>query len=444
MPPLYRTYRFKVHDPNPGKVRELRSFASGVWRKGLNFCLEVAKQTRPTSSFGLHPHVYARMRGFGLPSQHACDCRDKAFEAYASHRTLKRTGGGSRRFPHFDGTPAVRFNIPRSCRLFTRAGQHWVELTMPAGPVRLRVTGKPSALRKVWSANPRFAEVVFREEELYVHIVVAEQALLPPVRECLTLIGVDFNVLGHLVVAVARDLSGRVLGTFWARAGYFNHRRARLRKAREAIQAARGSSGVKRLRRREGDFVRTYLHTVSRRFVQWAGQFPLPLVAVEDLRGIRAKVRASKSWNRKIHSWPFRSGRDMLAHKGFLEGMFVKSLRGAFSSRYCSRCGSRNTRRSGALLSCQACGYGLNVHLNGARGMSWRAFCYRQKAAGRADPARDPSGVKGWGRAMPETAAGQSGPEVEANARVRVCVLNNPLGRHSQVLHKPRTSVRGS
>jgi putative transposase len=444
VPPLYRTYRFKVHDPNPGKALRLRGFASGVWRKGLNFCLEVAKQTRPDSSFDLHPHVYNRIRGFGLPSQHACDCRDKAFEAYASHRTLKRMGGVWRRFPHFGGAPAVRFNIPRSCRLFTRGGRHWVELTMPAGPVRLRVIGKPSALRKVWSANPRFAEIVFRGEDLYVHIVVAEQVRLPRVPDCLTLIGVDVNVLGHLIVAVARDLSGRVLGAFWARAGYFNHKRARFRKVREAIQAAGSSGRVRKLRRRERDFVRTYLHTVSRRFVQWAARFPSPLVALEDLRGIRGKVRASKSWNRKIHSWPFRSGQDMLGHKGRREGMRVRPFPGAFSSRYCSRCGSRNTRRSGALFACLSCGYELNVHLNGARGMSWRAFCYRQRAAGRADPARDPSVVKGWGRAMPETATGQSGPEAGGNARVHVSVLNNPLGRHFQALRKPRTSVRGS
>lgn len=315
---------------------------------------------------------------------------------------------------------------------------------MPGGPVRLRVTGKPSALQRVWSAKPRFAEIVFGEKDLYVHIVVAEQVRLPRVQECLTLIGVDFNATSHLIVAVARDLSGKVLGTFWVRSGYFNRRRDHFHQVRQAIQRACGRCAAARLQRREHDFVRTYLHTAAVRLVQWARQFPLPLVALEDLRHIRVNFRKSKELNRKIHSWPFRSGQDMLAHKGCREAVRVVRLSGAFSSRYCSRCGSRKTRRSGALLSCQACGYGLNVHLNGARGMSWRAFCYRQKAAGRADPARDPSVVKGWGRATPETAAGQSGPEVGGNARVRASVLNNPLGRHSQILHKSRTSVRGS
>ena len=42
----YTTYRFKVFDPNPGKVARLRTFACGLWCKGLNFCLEMARQLR--------------------------------------------------------------------------------------------------------------------------------------------------------------------------------------------------------------------------------------------------------------------------------------------------------------------------------------------------------------------------------------------------------------
>jgi len=445
---VHTTYRFKVVDPNPGKVARLRAFASGLWRRGLNFCLEMAKQLRPAGSFDLHPAVYRFLRSLGLPAQLACDCRDKAFEAYSSHRSNKRRGGVQRRFPHFAGTPAIRFNIPRSCRLFTRGHQYWVEFTMPGGPVRLRVTGKPSAVQKVWSAQPLFAELVFRGKDLYVHIVLTERARLPRVQDCLTLIGVDFNATRHLIVAVARDLSGRVVGTFWVRAGYFNRKRDRFHQVRRAVQRVRGSRGVARLRKREHDFVRTYLHTVTKRFVQWVAQFPLPLVALEDLRHIRAKIRTCKDLNRRIHSWPFRSGQDMLEHKGCREGARAVHLSGAFSSRYCSPCGSRRTRRSGALFRCSGCGYGLNVHLNGARGMSWRAFCYRQRAAGRADPARDPSGVKGWGRAQglvrgPETATGQSGPDAGGDARVSVSVLNNPLGRHSQASCKPPASAVG-
>src|SRR5579883_1828660 len=56
----YATYSFKVKRPNPGKVRHLLAFMAGPWRRGLNFCVEQAKQHRPRRAFDLHPFVYLR------------------------------------------------------------------------------------------------------------------------------------------------------------------------------------------------------------------------------------------------------------------------------------------------------------------------------------------------------------------------------------------------
>ncbi len=127
-----RTYRFKVKDPNVGKVAALRRLASGRWRKGLHFALEMAKEHRPTSAFALHPWVYRDLRHFGLDAQLACACRDKAFETWHAYQRLRaehpRRGG----FPHFGERPALRFNLPRSCRLFTRGAQHWMEALLQA------------------------------------------------------------------------------------------------------------------------------------------------------------------------------------------------------------------------------------------------------------------------------------------------------------------------
>ncbi len=119
----------------------------------------------------------------------------------------------------------------------------------------------------------------------------------------------------------------------------------------------------------------------------------------------------------------------MVSYKGRSEGFVVKPLRGAFSSRYCSRCGGRHTRRSGASFACLGCGYGLNAHLNGAANMAWRAVRYTQAAAGRAER---------------PTAERQSGPEVGDRGAAPAAQLS--LGQHL-VLHVSRkalTSVRGS
>jgi len=423
-----RTDRFKIARANCGKKTALRALAAGPWRKGLNFALEMAKELTPTSAYDLHASPYRALRRFGLPAQLACACRDKAFEAYRSHQELRESDPGRRRFPHFVGVPAIRFNIPRSCRLFTRGTQHWVELTTLQGRIALRVRGKARALARVWKARPTHAEIVFKKDVLFFHVAVTTSVQRPSAADCQTFIGIDFNVLGHLIVAVALSASGTVLSTFWVPAGRFNWKRKHYAVVRTALQRAGAVPGVRRCKNHEHYFVDTFLHEATTRLIRWAGQFSMPFVALEDLRRIRRKASQLKSWNRQLHSWPFGSGQDMVRYKGARHGIRVSVLSGAFSSRYCSRCGSRDTRRSGAAFACQRCGYGLNAHLNGARNMSWRAARYSLAA----------------GRAGDKTAERQSGPCGKHNEE-------RPLSSHTvslrwpfRVSPKPRTLVRGS
>ncbi len=423
------TYRFKVKDPNPGKVAALRRLASGRWRKGLHFALEMAKAHRPTSAFDLHPWVYRDLRRFGLDAQLACACRDKAFEAWHACQRRRAEHPGRGGFPHFGERPALRFNLPRSCRLFTRGAQHWMDATTPAGRIRLRITGKAKALERVWRAKPTHAELVFQGAQLFFHVALKTAVAKPSAKDRETFVGIDFNVFHHLIVAVAMTATGKSLGTFWVPAGRFNWKRKHFTATRRALQAAGARRKVQALKSREQHFVESFLHEATTRLIRWASHFPAPFLALEDLHGIRQHVHASRTWNRKLHSWPFRSGQAMLSYKGLPEGCFTTPLRGAFSSRYCSRCGGRQTRRSGASFACLACGYGLNAHLNGAANMAWRAVRYTQTAAGRAES---------------PTAERQSGPNV--GDRDAAPAAQSSLGPHlaPHVSCKPLTSVRGS
>ncbi len=345
----------------------------------------MAKEQRPGSAFDLHPSVYRHLRRFGLNAQLACACRDMAFEVWNAHQRRRAEHPGQPGFPHFGERPAIRFNIPRSCRLFRRGEQHWMEATTPDGRIRLRITGKAKALDRLWGAKPTHAELVFKGDQLVFHLAMTTEVASPSVRDRKTFVGIDFNVSHHLIVAVAMTAAGKLLGTFWIPAGRFNWKRKHFHEARRALQAAGARRKLKALGGHEQHFVESFLHDATTRLIKWAGQFPAPFLALEDLHGIRQNVHVSRTWNRKLHSWPFRSGQAMLSYKGLPEGFLVKPLRGAFSSRYCSHCGGKNTRRSGASFICLACGYGLNAHLNGAANMAWRAVRYTRAAAGRAE-----------------------------------------------------------
>ncbi len=376
----------------------------------------------------MHPWVYRDLRHFGLDAQLACACRDKAYEAWHVYQRLRaehpRRGG----FPHFGERPAIRFNLPRSCRLFTRGAQHWMEATTPAGRIRLRITGKAKALDRVWRAKPTYAELVLRGEQLFFHVALTIAVAKPSAHDRQTFVGIDLNVFHHLIVAVAMTAGKQILGTFWVPAGRFNWKRKHFHETRRALQAAGARRKMKTLKSREQHFVESFLHDATTRLIRWASHFPAPFLALEDLHRIRQQVHASRTWNRKLHSWPFGSGQAMLSYKGLPEGCLVKPLRGAFSSRYCSRCGGRYTRRSGASFACLACGYGLNAHLNGAANMAWRAVRYTRAAAGRAES---------------RTAERQSGPDV--GDRDAAAAAQSSLGPHlvPHVSCKPLTFSQG-
>jgi len=386
MPTSLRTYRFKIKNPNPSKVEALKSLAA-LYSKGLNYCLESAKQTRPKHAFDLHKPVYGFLRKIGLPSQIALSCRDRAYEAYKSH-LARKTYPVWHKFPHFDNLPAVRLNFPRSVSFYREkdSNQFWISVSTHIKRINLRITGKQKAVEKVINSKPTHGEIVFRNNGIYFHVAIPVPARVPGAKECKTFIGVDLNVSGHLLVAAARDIAkGETRDVFLVSAGRFNWKRKHFNEVRRSLQKKKKLRKVTELKARERNYVKNFLHVATARFMEWAKEFPSPFIALEDLKGIRSKVSHSRRLNHKIHSWPFRDGQDMITYKGSAEGMFVKTLSGAFSSRYCSRCQSRNTRRSGARFRCLDCGYELNAHLNGAGNMSWRALRYTLAAAGRAE-----------------------------------------------------------
>ena len=409
---ITKTYKFKIKDPNPGKVESLLRLAS-CYRRGLNFCLEMAKEKKLKDPSDLHPYVYSHLRKT-LPSQLALSCRDKALEVYKSYLELKRDDSVHRKFPHFNKLPAIRFNIPRSLSLcyLPDKDQYWISVLTLAGRINLQITGKKKTLKKVISSHPTHAEIVFKEDSLYLHVALSTKIEKPELLKCKTFIGVDLNATGHLIFAAAQDIEGRILDTFSTPAGYFNWKRKHFNEIRRSLQKAKKLKKVKSLKQKERNFVNSFLQRTTTEFINWAKKFESPFLSLEDLKNIRAKVKYSKILNRKIHSWPFRSGQDNLKYKGLAQGFFIKTLSGAFSSRYCSFCGSKNTRRSGATLFCKTCGYGLNAHLQGARNMSWRAIRYYLVAAGRAGD---------------KTAERQSGPKAVGVDRETVSLYNRPL-----------------
>ncbi len=100
-------------------------------------------------------------------------------------------------------------------------------------------------------------------EETVLPIAVLVPTPATPAPRCRTAIGVDANVTGSLLVAVARNLAGRVLGTFWVPVGRLTETRRRGRLARAARRRAGRRDKVRAARDREARRVRARLHEAT-------------------------------------------------------------------------------------------------------------------------------------------------------------------------------------
>jgi len=127
--------------------------------------------------------------------------------------------------------------------------------------------------------------------------------------------------------------------------------------------------------------VNQQLHIIANQIIQYAKQFPNPVMVMEDLRGIRDNFKKSKKLNKRFHSLPFRKLQTIIEYKALLEGIDVRYLtkkETKNTSKTCHRCGHVAQVR-GREFRCPHCGLVYNRDLNACiniahaltRGMGW-------------------------------------------------------------------------
>ena len=104
-------------------------------------------------------------------------------------------------------------------------------------------------------------------------------------------------------------------------------------------------------------FARDINHCISKRLVAKA-QCTKRAIALENLQGIRSRMKVRRSQRRQQHSWAFFQLRSFVEYKAKLAGVPVLLVDPRYTSQTCPACGyvSRSNRPSQALFSCVSCG----------------------------------------------------------------------------------------
>jgi len=371
----------KVFKPNRLKVLALNRTLSEYFRL-VKWYLGFNSKSKSV----LHENCYEEAkRRFNLNTALIQTARDKAVEVLKSFERNRKDDSILR-------LKRISIRFDKRCYSFSKTTNvltpYWLTLSLNKKervslPIvfgekqRQRIE---EALRGEW----RFAivEMVKRNGQWYAHFVLKKTVEVSDEPE--TVIGIDRGER-NLAVAVAISKSNPnkpMKGQFW-RGEEIKRIRGLYSHVRRNLQKKKLLKKVKELKGKECRKVNQQLHIIANQIIQYAKQFPKPVIVMEDLREVRDNFKKSKKLNKRFHNLPFRKLQTIIEYKALLEGIDVRYLskkETRNTSKTCHRCGHVAQVR-GREFRCPKCGLVYNRDLNACiniahaltRGMGWRS-----------------------------------------------------------------------
>lgn len=337
--------------------------------------------------------TYARARAHaGLGAQVAQSCIRKVADSYATLRANLRAGRygqpGSARRRKVEAAPIGFRSL--AAQPFDDRCLSWTHDidTDTGGAVSIwTVDGRLKDLRFVGEANQIALLRAYRSGEtdlvirrrrrgssqwvayLIATIDVPEQSLSTGdhLNTPAGWIGVDLGI-ANIAVSSDRPLAAELMATYGSGAaggaagrGSVKDRRTRNRELRQKLQQKNTKSAKRLLRKRsrkEARFAADVNHQISKRIVAEAERTGRG-IAVEELTGIRERVRLRKPQRATHSSWAFAQLGAFLTYKAARAGVPIIAVDPAYTSQRCTACGytDKRNRTSQARFVCRNCGY---------------------------------------------------------------------------------------
>jgi putative transposase len=336
---------------------------------------------------------YAELRGrFGLAAQPTIRVIGEAADAYAALRANIAAGNfgppGSDRRRSIEESP-IKFRHS-STQSFDARCLSWqlpdevgraatVSIWTVAGRLEnIPILSKPKHPMLLRTRLIGETDLIHRDGKWFLHasIEAPEAPLAEPVNG---FVGVDMGIVNIATTSTGEKASG-------ARLNSYRRRQAQLRQRLQAKKTSSARRLLRKRRRREARFAADVNHQISKRIVAEAERTGCG-IAVEELTGIRDRVRLRKPQRATLHSWAFAQLGPFLAYKAKQAGVAVQ-VDPAYTSQTCNACGwvDKRNRRSQAVFKCGRCGFVGHADHNAAINIASR-------------------GVERWGEVMRPHAA---------------------------------------
>ncbi|MFG2106547.1 RNA-guided endonuclease InsQ/TnpB family protein [Micromonospora chersina] len=344
-----------------------------VCNDAANLVSDEAYRARVFAKQALQRLTYARLKDMGLSAQPAIHVARKVAGAYAGLKANIRAGNlgkaGSKRRRRAETKPITfRRNAAQpfddrclSWQMQSRTVSIWTTAGRQPG---LRF-GCSDAQHAMLSAHRRGeSDLVCRDGKWYLYATCDVPDV--EVTEPNGFLGVDLGIANIATTSDGAQHCGKGLNRV-------RHRNQRLRAKLQRI----GTKSAKRLlrahRRKEARFAADTNHRIAKQIVTEAKRTGRG-VALEDLSGIRDRVRLRRPQRVTLHSWAFQQLGQFIAYKATRAGVATVYVDPAYTSQGCSACGhvAKANRPNQSSFRCRSCGFAEHADINAARNIAVR------------------------------------------------------------------------
>jgi putative transposase len=301
-----------------------------------DYISRVAWETRTFGKFALQKLCYQEVRQtFDLSAQMVVRALAKVGDAYKLDKQNKRKFHPLASIAYDDRI--LSFALPdSSISIWTLDGRQAIPF----------VCGERQ--RALLQTRQGESDLLFHRGQWYLLVTChVEEPDLQVVNDVL---GVDLGVTN-----IASDSDGTLHSSRILNNMRYRHRRLRTKLQRLGTKAARRR--LVQLAGQERRFAKNVNHTISKRIVETAKRTKRA-ISLEDLKGLRTRVRARGQQRAQLQSWSFAQLRAFIGYKARRAGIPVVLVDPRNTSRRCPACGhtDKANRPAQSTFCCTSCG----------------------------------------------------------------------------------------
>ncbi|MGW1260323.1 RNA-guided endonuclease InsQ/TnpB family protein, partial [Streptomyces sp. NPDC002513] len=343
----------------------------GTVNDAANWVSEVAFERGVPREYELRKHTYAELKARGLGAQAAQHVIKKVRDSYTTLKANIRAGNlgkeGSKRRRRAESKP-VTFR-PEAAQPYDDRCLSWqydqrtVSVWTVDGRVRnISFACSADALKMLQAHRQGESDLIQRDGVFYLVATcdVPEAGQYEPDG----FIGVDLGIENIATASTGYLAAGRGL----------NRYRKRQLALRAKLQKKRTKSAKRRLKaraRKEARHAANQNHIISKTIVTEAERTGRGL-SLEELKGIRTRVRLRKPQRVALHSWAFAQLGDFIVYKAKRAGVPLVFVDPAYTSQTCAECGhvDKRNRVDQGLFICRGCGVVAHADRNASHNIA--------------------------------------------------------------------------